>query len=560
MGFLFMAEMAEKSDFPPEVGTPSNAYPSRGIYELFVGKYPESSYWLDWGGYYDYPVTKKAELYFGVFLINAVTIDNMLTQDTSYCIVGDTLYFNIPKHPWLYADTETEMRVTIGWLSGPPDPMNPCNTRIEGDLRPVRLAVPSISVKLSDPISGLTKYATFNFTLANDDGLYDESNVFNSPAYIYKTIQENPEYKDFTLIRYGLVENVKITSSSFTVECADMFRTLENPVCKVISIEDYPDAKEESLGKNIPVVYGTCEIDLIPLTDTTYLASEFIDSIQGVYDNDDESLSYSWDSETMIITASEDAKYAVITGYHNNSRQPQDKRIGNKIGQIIKDLTDRLSGIRYNETNWDTAETNAYIDNSPQVHYVIKSGKVRDGIKQILESDMAFLIQKSDHRFTLRRWGTVPGVNYPTHTIGSWVITKNPEKDYAQAQEQFFSSCVIAYNRNERTGSYGERLYANEKEDLVQRTYNKLKRETYETRLTNAQDARNLADLLSSRFCLLKETIRFAVGIDTGSWNLLDEVIIKLEVNGRQYSKHNRWIITEIDPAQDKLTLEAAAD
>jgi hypothetical protein len=46
------------------------------------------------------------------------------------------------------------------------------------------------------------------------------------------------------------------------------------------------------------------------------------------------------------------------------------------------------------------------------------------------------------------------------------------------------------------------------------------------------------------------------IGQDTSEINLLDTVVIKIAINERLYSNVTRWIVKEIDAAQDKMTLE----
>jgi hypothetical protein len=60
-----------------------------------------------------------------------------------------------------------------------------------------------------------------------------------------------------------------------------------------------------------------------------------------------------------------------------------------------------------------------------------------------------------------------------------------------------------------------------------------------------------------TRFSTMKDTVRVSVGADTSRFNLLDTVNMKIAVNGRKYSNNETWIIKEIDPARDRLVLEA---
>jgi hypothetical protein len=73
--------------------------------------------------------------------------------------------------------------------------------------------------------------------LHNDDGYFDSletTNFLNSPSYIRKTWKENPASDDFIPIRYGMIESIKIDEKTMNVSNADIFRTLEEPVCKTV--------------------------------------------------------------------------------------------------------------------------------------------------------------------------------------------------------------------------------------------------------------------------------------------------------------------------------------
>jgi hypothetical protein len=184
---------------------------------------------------------------------------------------------------------------------------------------------------------------------------------------------------------------------------------------------------------------------------------------------------------------------------------------------------------------------------------LLKSGTVKSAVAEILKSDMAFLIQKNDGRFTLRSWGRV----YGAHTVPSWAITRQPVKNFKDAQANYFSSCLIKYGLNTRTGEHMNQAAYTGNEAEAESLYSKACRAEYETRLTSGDDALALAERLGRRFSFLKETVNLAVGVDTSAWNILDTVYLDVEVNGRRYSNNTAWIIKELDPAQDKLALES---
>jgi hypothetical protein len=553
MAVLFSADLSENREtiifFTPSNGV-SRIY---NVYESYLGPHPEdpNNYWLEWGGWFDNPVANMVELYIGGHhLVRVDTLEDCCKEEWSIYDEAEAgmVYINVPRHTWLYDDVKTKYREVVSFLSGPKNPRNPSDDIFNNKHWPVRLETPKFTVKLSDVINGLTKYSTFDFTLHNDDGYFDdieETNFFNAPSYIRKAWKENPRVGDFIPIRYGMVESIKLDDKTMTVSCADLFRTLEEPVAKVVK-DLFPSAVDNA-DEELPVIYGTVTIPLIEIykidgSQYQYVAGENVTAVGTVYDKDGNSISRSFNNG--IITTTQEAKSAVVTGNANN-------RIGEVIVNIIADKT----RIKYIDSFWDKTETDNYITTSPRINIAFTGGSVRDAIKDALMSDMVFLIQKNDGKFTLRKWGNT----YTVFHIKKWEITKFPSKDYSEAQKNYLSSCLIRYNYNFSEKEHGASLLYNADEDAAEETYSKLVRKEFDTYLTNQPDAFNLGALLSGRFSLLRETIQVALGHDTSTVNLLDTVVLRLNVNGREFSKSTTWIVKEMDPAQDVLTLEPAS-
>jgi hypothetical protein len=453
------------------------------------------------------------------------------------------VYFNIPKHPWLYPDYATENEAVIPFLTSPLDPDRPSRNNVRGDLAEVRLEAPNFTVKLSDNISGVVLGQGFSLSLHNDDGYFDnddEWDLFNTPVHLKKSVIENPSYEDFREIRTGYAGSTKTGFDTFTIEVLDKLRNMEEPVCTVIQQQDFPSLtlNTDAVGKNIPVIYGTKKIKLIKLDEADhYLGSENISAIQ-VYDKDGNSIAYSL-SENVITAPGADT--ALITGY-----------TANKIGEIITDIITRKTAIVYSGSAWNENETSAYTALSPAINIAFSSGNVKKAVDDALKSDMAYLIQQTDGRFTIRKYGQT----YGTHTIPPWVITKKPDKDFDKAQENYFSSCLIKYNFTETDRDTFSEYYYNEQEQAAEDRYRKRVLKEYETDLISALDARALAELLANRYTVMRQKIRLSVGIDTAGFELLDTVSLDLTINSRKFSNAGTFIITELNPAQDILTLE----
>jgi hypothetical protein len=612
----FLAELTKRSSLKPLIAAPSvrwgRAY---NIYEIYIGKRPKNTYWTEWGGVYDNEETDKIEIYFGEWLYHAVKDEELKSSiKPAMYIEGDYAYIYIPKHPWLYKDSENSMSTRKGYLYAPKNSVNPSDLYIDGLLYEMRMAIPSIGVKLSNPISGMTKYSTFSISLINNDGVFDDEHsmdYFNSPVYIRKTTKDNPLYTDFTAIREGLVENITVTSENIEIDCAEKYRAFDEQVCRLISDENISIenkqvkiTKEGTEGKLLPVIFGQCVMPLIEIEDTQYVENDVdldneIENIDGIDKEDDDTITLkgaylvgegvrsvagnvvyadsetglvsipcAFDRETGIITVEETKLKYTMTGidengkpiYEENEKTPKPQYVvvegysENKIGQIVTSLIARSGRLLYNESNWDVNETNSYLNASSPLNIAVTGGDIKKAVADVLKNDMAFLIQKNDGRFTLRKWGNP----YDTHRIESWYLTQQPQKSFTDAQQNYFSSCIIKYKYNEYKKSHDNQYVYTEKENDAESRYLKKAEKEFETYLTTETSAANLASLLGSRFCELKDTVSIGVGVDTSSFNLLDTVLMEINVNGRKYSDNNRWIIVELDPAQDKLVLEEA--
>jgi hypothetical protein len=194
-GVLFSADLSQELKTAPVVFSVSNrASRIYNIYESYLGPY-FSTYWNDWGGWYDNAVIRNIEIYIGGHdLMPVASFADLCTQAIEWLIFNDPstrmVYINVPMHSWFYDEVTTKYRNTVSFLSGPKNPDNPSDDIINNDHWPVRLETPKFTVKLSDVINGLTKYSTFDFILYNDDGYFDDleaTNFFNGPSYIKKT-------------------------------------------------------------------------------------------------------------------------------------------------------------------------------------------------------------------------------------------------------------------------------------------------------------------------------------------------------------------------------------
>jgi hypothetical protein len=544
MGSVFLAEITKRFGLKPQF-TPDGAISREyGVYGLYTGEKPQNTYWTGWGGSYDNPVSKSVEIRLSDWLFPVSSVADLLAVENS-CYAGvDFLLVHTAVHTWLYAGEETTLAERRGFLSGPKNAGKPSDMALDGKYAEARFSAPDAVVKLADAISGVVFFGTFSVSLDNSDGAFDGSEaveLFNSPVNILKASVENPAYGDFQKIRTGMTESVRVDSKKITVTASDRFRSLDGQACALVGQGGFPVEKEDALGKHLPVVFGEVSMPLIEIAAGKYLAAERITDFAGLYDENGEPLPCTLDGPVIVYSGAGKPKYARFTGYADDG-----------LGSVITRLVARDPSLQYVPSVWDIEETERYIASQPRVGLAVTGGDIKTAVKTALQRDTAYLIQKNDGRLSVRRWGE----DYALHEIPGWLITKDPEKDFQDAEKNYCSSCVVLGKYNDYAKTYGESYVYTDMETQAVGKYAKNKRAEYGTRLSVSQDMRSLAARLGARFSEMKDTVRVSVGADTARFNLLDKVVMKVAVNGRKYSDNEAWVIKETDPAQDKLVLE----
>jgi len=548
----YLLELMGESEF--EIyPTPENNYPKNyDLYYIDLRDYPKESYWIDWGGWFNNYIGTQLEIYYGDRLLRKVyEIEEVKTVPFTMLVLPEKCILNIPKHPWLYIDNNQYGITMKYFLSTSLREDNPSFNIIRDnlDIAPIKLEIPNFSIKLSDSINGIQLNQGLSVQLNNNDGYFDNEdiwNMYNFPVYLKRSNVDNPIYTDFKIIRSGHIENTETNFNTFKIDIADRFKSMNQPVCRVITKELFPSVifseDKNDNGKILPVVYGTKRIKLLKLNETTFTAAEYVNEIHSVIDSDGNEIDFIYKNIENIIISEETATEAVITGYTDN-----------KIGEIIKSLIVNKTEINFLETYFDITEFNNYTENSPRINIIIDNGNVRNAIQNVLKSDMAYFIQKINDKFTIRKYGEF----YKEHKIENWLLTKNvmPNKNYDKANENFFTNCVIRYNFTDKDNF--ESYFFNDNEVNAKDKYNnKVVNRVFDTDLIEIEDAEKLAILLSERYSSLKQTLKISVGSNTNEYELLDRIIIDMNVNGRQISNVKNYIIKEINPSQDILTLE----
>jgi len=544
----FLVEISREKD-TQIVPVRTNRIKNFQIFEIDIRIPDENSYWVTvFGGHLDNYRGNDIELYYDNHYLVHVNYEDITKQEYSMHNDNGIILINIPLQYWFYNTPETSYRELEMFTSSVINPSEPSNIKLGLDIAQTRLQLPSFTVKLSDGFNGISLNQGFSVNLMNNDGYFDDDDywvLFNTPLSLKKSIVDIPTYNDFKRIRSGLIDYVSTSFDGYQINVADKFNSLDNPVCEIIGRNTFEGftVDDSTLAKPLPILYGYGWVKLLKIDDLHYCASEKITSLYRVTDKDGAVINgTSLQDNIITVPANSKPDSAYIRGYAID-----------KIGDVIIDLMARAN-LRYLSTYWDTNETNRYLNNSKQVNFLITSGSIKKAIQDLLTNDMAYLLQKPDDRFTIRKYGET----YNTHFISPKMITKRPEKDYSKSQENYFSSCVIEYtpNNNVNMNSAPSFYLYNANEFEAKKKYKKNVQQSFKTNLRVENDVRSFGKLLSDRYSFLKQKIKLSVGIDTSQMELLDTVEIDLNVNDRQFSNKTKYIITEVNPAQDILTLE----
>lgn len=584
------------------------------------------SYWEDafGGNYDDIPDTENVQILMGQFLQRVESKADMETTLNSFWINAGEAYMNLPKKPWQYRQTETELLTARGFSSGPKDSSNPSDLHYGGIYYPSRLELPSVETSLSDPVSGLTLFPEWPLTFSNVDGEFDdfdENNVVNTPVRLLKSTVDVPTLADFKIIRYGLINDQTSDETTFTISASDVWTSVEEEVCDTFQSTDFSSAPTKTLGKNIPRVAGG--VDGVPLFEVgtrQYYASSDTTAVSAVYDKDGNTLNFTFNSNTKIITQQ------VGTGFLSNIGAPPlavgstSIPVDTGTGTIFTGDRFKFAGDStfYEHTGADVTTAGTLTISAPGLQVALADGvaltvfaeeaKTADitgsSTQRIGQMVVDILEERSNINYNDSQWNTTEadtyrttspqvdfyfdggtvrdyitkllandnafliqqnnglltlrkwGVTYDTHTIPSYQITQKPSKDIFDARNNYVTSVQINYAENINSGVFAKSYQDTSQELTIAENFRKKRQGVFNLQLSNDADVTTLATSILDRFGDYKQTINVGVSYDTSEINLLDSVTLDPTINGREFSTVTSWIVKGVDPAQDTVTLE----
>ncbi len=566
----YIAELFQSNQWSPTVAiAPNNFSRQKNIFSFSIAPLITDSgnYWITWGGYFDNVVGTGVQVYMDKFLIEVFLESNLLVTENSFYIdiANNICYMNIDKNPWQYFTAYASVYGNpLSTFSTAPRNEDNLSDIYYGNVRAIpRLEIPSLNNAISDAISGVNVYNSFNINIDNRDGFFDGVdilNYFNTPLQISKTSTNAQSIDEFNQIRFGIVQDIKVDFKKIQITAVDQFYLMNKEYCRKFTKDEFPNIDEGTLNENIPVGWGTLYgIEPIEVDKDTSDTPKWIDyialdkshitSVQGVFDKDGNSLTYSFNPTTGIIrVTSVDGNGEVIEAEYMNVTGKTDC----SIGEIIIEALAQNEKIQYIEGIWDLAETNDYLSYCADIGFYFDGGTTKELIEGVLKNDIAFLIQKNNKLLTIRQWGKT----YDEHYFESWLATQAPKKNFRDATKYYCSSAKINYRKNWVNDAF-ERSYLNNSSELeLFGRWRKSYIAEFDTDLVAEADAIDLSNRIIERFGNVRETLEVGLGADTFEINLLDTVIFEPTINGREFSTWSKWVVKECDPGQDIIKME----
>jgi hypothetical protein len=461
-----------------------------------------ASYWTDtFGADGTYPTTilniTSVMLSYTLQVEVVDSIADCVNQENSFYFDYDTqtLYIHYP-HDWT-PDSVVELTgIAYGFTS---DTVRYFRNQL---YRPLIKGIPSLSDQ-ADPLQyGIMSFGGGTVSLVNNNGLFDVDEKLYGNILRIKMGEEGDTYDDLILMFTGYIRDYTLTTSEFNVEVADKRERLqvETP-SKEFTVLDAYDTTDgwETRSELLPDGYGdVIQVPAFPIADNsgtvTFRWAEVATSISQVYTYDDvltqvihAAFSTSGTFTLADAQCAKDGsdphnglKAVYVTGRMRNLSNP---------GDIIADLNERVNGIAYNDSNYNTTEweaEKAYLDDV--YLYMDEAKKVYEWI-ELIQNGCNWGFRYEDlERIALRR-------DDPSRSVSATITAidiRNSDMPVLRNAELYASSCKVKYAKNHRTGRYQYTENTNYKSDVINEHHIE-KVQQYESILTSQTDAEEKA-------------------------------------------------------------------
>jgi len=418
-------------------------------------------------------------------------LGDLITQENSFLFDFDTqeLYIHFPHN---LTPQVTTIATGQGW--------GYCSDTVRyfrNQLyRPIVLSVPALRDS-TDPLQyGIIAFGGGTVTLVND-GSFDEDEKLYGNNIRIKMGKDGDDYNDLVTMFSGYIKDYTTTTQEFIIDVADKRERLqlEYPNETIQVIDKHVDGEGyEYKDQTTPDGYG--DVIQVPAYPTDVVGSNItfkwgtlVDSIAQVYVEDDDIIkvahsNFSTDG-TFTLTATQVAKDVDPTKGLKKVFVSGKMRIQTNPADIIVDLNNRLFGVEYNTSNYNTTELEQEKALLADVGlYMDKSKKVYEWIEELQNgTNIGFRYEDTEKR-TIRLDLPMRSKILDIQPID----IRNADMPIKRNAELYASSCLVKYSKNWRNDSY-KQVENKDYEQQVVDEHRVKKVQSYESLLTSKVDA-----------------------------------------------------------------------
>lgn len=486
-------------------------------------------------GYYGYTnaiIYNIKSLYVdGTYYLRVDELTDLETQDEAffYNSLNKTLYVTFTDwEPFLAQD------VAIGASFGYAKESNSAGTFYSDNYYPPMVTSISGIKKSKDPLFyGLLKFNTGTVKLINLEGDFDdwrERQLYKQPARILLG-EDGDDYSSFIQVASGAVGEHSRSWSEFSVKFEDPRTVLSNTLPKnKLDKTTYPNLSDSNVDKKIPVAWGT--IRNAPCT---------------CLNEDDESASYYsfifCDTEFNAVSSITEIKVdgEIVSAYSTNltagtfvltaavcSENLGDVTcsfVANSITNgvnIIKDIMANYADTPYISEYYDLTEMALAVTAASARNdslYIKDETKVSAAIEKVCIDIDGLFFQHDSGLWTVRIYDED---REPSAIISFDEILDDPSID--GNEDEFLSSCIIKYNKNQSADSY----YTYENKDYEEEVfaeYRALQSKTFETGLVDLASAQAKSESVMAFSKYIEDIVKIKVGFQYYDLEIMDFVI-----------------------------------
>jgi len=388
---------------------------------------------------------------------------------------------------------------------------------------------------------------TGSIELSNEDGRLD--NLKDLPVYGNNVLMHYLPDNQRTYTKSDLVQLASLFVEDYDISLQSVsLRVQDRRKAQNVSIpqerfkaEDYPDIKDTTVGKVIPVLWGTArEIPAIITNDEaesggvkyraalllTVLGDVYVEVESGVWDGPKTPDSISLATGEFELTA---------TDGRDGTRALKAKLVAptgiaiTHITDIIKDASERFIGATYTESNYVTTEWEAEETAiSTGAYYIDGEIKMFEMISDLQNgANVGFRYEITPNgRMTIRVDNEDRAVAMHIPNI---VINNRDAMNIATNSETLAAEVIVNYNPSYVDDELMSRVVDDASRNDVIEIYQQQPSKTYDTILTVASDAQERAEYVRARFDRIRGIGEFTVvGSEYLTLRIYDIVTIEI--------------------------------